>query len=119
MLFGRHTSKQIGDTAEEKAVTYLLKAGLKIIERNYRAKTGEIDIIAKDKDAVVFVEVKFRRNSSFGQPYESVTYQKQQKIIRTAQYFLQKNRKHSNKSCRFDIISILDNEITWLKNAFS
>lgn len=111
-------STDIGSAAETKASNYLTTQGLSIVEQNFSAKTGEIDIIALDKDVLVFVEVKFRRSAQFGQPYETVTYRKQQKIIRTAQGFLQRHKKYANNACRFDIISILNSEITWLKNAF-
>ncbi len=118
MLFRKKTTTEIGSSAENLAADYLSKQGLKIIHKNFRAKTGEIDLIAQDQDTLVFVEVKFRKNAHFGQPYETVTPGKQRKIIRTAQSFLQKNKKHANKACRFDIISILDTEITWMKHAF-
>ncbi|MDH5258286.1 MAG: YraN family protein [Gammaproteobacteria bacterium] len=118
MLFGKQTTSDIGKSAENLAAEYLAKQGLNVIDRNFSAKTGEIDLIAMDSKTLVFVEVKFRKNSLFGQPYETVTHSKQQKIIRTAQTYLQKNKKYSNKACRFDIISILNNDITWLKHAF-
>jgi len=114
----KKTSVAVGQSAEDKAAEYLGKNGLNIIERNFSAKTGEIDLIAIEKQVLVFIEVKFRKNADFGQPYETVTHHKQRKIIRTAQIYLQKNKKHTKRACRFDVISILDEEITWLKHAF-
>jgi len=118
MLFNKKNTSEIGSSAETLAANYLADQGLKIIERNFSAKTGEIDLIALDEKTLVFIEVKFRKSARFGQPYETVTHSKQQKIIRTAQTFLQKNKKHTKKACRFDIISILNDDITWFKHAF-
>lgn len=117
-LFSGTTSTDVGHSAENIAADYLNKQGMQIVERNFRSKSGEIDLIALDKATLVFVEVKFRKNADYGQPYEAVTYRKQKKIIQTAQWFLQSNKKYRNKACRFDIISILNTEITWLKQAF-
>jgi len=114
----KQTSSEIGRTAESLAAKYLTDQGLQIIEQNYSAKTGEIDIIALDNQVLVFIEVKFRKTARYGQPYETVTHNKQQKIIRTAQSYLLKHKKYTNYACRFDIISILNNEITWLSHAF-
>lgn len=118
MLFSKPTSKTIGDHAESIAESFLIKNKFKIIEKNFRTKTGEIDLIADDQGTLVFIEVKFRKSSDFGQPFETVTYKKQQKIIRTAQSYLQKQPKLANKACRFDVISIHNQDINWIQNAF-
>lgn len=94
-----------GSEGEHSAVKYLRKRGYTIITTNYRAKTGEIDIIAQDKDYVVFIEVKTRRSSNYGLPAEAVNYKKQQKIINTALCFMN-SRKLTNSACRFDILEI-------------
>ncbi|MDX1811633.1 MAG: YraN family protein [Gammaproteobacteria bacterium] len=117
MIFGR-SRKAIGDDAENKACDYLKKHRLKILERNFRSRNGEIDIIASDKQSIIFIEVKFRQNNSHGEPFESVTALKQQKIIKTALYYLQTHPKYNEMNCRFDVISIYQNNIQWLKNAF-
>ena len=117
MFFGK-TTKNIGDQAETVAEDFLIKNKLKIIEKNYRIKAGEIDLIADDQGVLTFIEVKYRKTSNFGYPYETVTPSKQQKIIRTAEYYLQKHPKLSNKACRFDVISIHNDDINWIKNAF-
>ncbi|MBO5884389.1 MAG: YraN family protein [Clostridia bacterium] len=94
-----------------------MKKKYKIIETNFVCKIGEIDIIAKDKDVLVFVEVKSRSTKKFGLPREAVTLQKQNKIRNVAQFYLQKTQNF-NQKCRFDVIEILDNDINHIVNAF-
>lgn len=107
----------IGKNYEEVAVKYLKKSGYKIIEQNYRLKIGEIDIIAKDKNTLVFVEVKYRQTKEFGTPSEFVNKQKQNKIIKTAIFYLKQNKITSD--FRFDVVSICNDETEHIKNAFS
>lgn len=106
-----------GKQAEAQAEQFLCQQGLKLVERNYRCKLGEIDLIMRDGDSLVFVEVRLRRHSGFGSAAESVTPQKQRKLILAAQHYLQHAGK--NQPCRFDIVG-LDQQSppTWLKNAF-
>ena len=113
---------KVGNIGEQAAVDYLHTAGYDILERKYRSKIGEIDIIAKIKDILVFIEVKTRRNTTYGFPAESVTYRKQKKIINTALCYLQQIH-NANIHCRFDVIEIFlteNNEITYnhITNAF-
>lgn len=107
----------IGKNYEEVAVKYLKKSGYKIIEQNYRLKIGEIDIIAKDKNTLIFVEVKYRQTKEFGTPSEFVNKQKQNKIIKTAIFYLKQNQITSD--FRFDVVSICNDETEHIKNAFS
>jgi len=116
-FFGK-TSKEIGDIGESKARSFLEDNGAKIIESNFTCKTGEIDIIAISDDTLLFVEVKYRKNNNFGDAAEMVTARKQKKIILTAQWYLQKHSRLANKACRFDVISIHQNEINWIQDAF-
>ena len=111
-------NREHGIDGENIAVEYLKKQGYVILERNYSVKVGEIDIIAKDKDTIVFVEVKSRENTKFGRPIESITPQKVHHIIRTAQWYLSAKRKH-NSPCRFDVVEVLRGEVTHVKNAFT
>lgn len=97
-------NKITGKCGEDVAASYLKKMGYKIIERNYRNKIGEIDIIAKNKENLVFVEVKTRSSDKFGTPAEAVTYYKKQKIVNTAKYYLMKNPTELN--IRFDIAEV-------------
>ncbi|SMC67030.1 YraN family protein [Sporomusa malonica] len=96
---------EVGDKGEQSAARYLSKQGYKIIATKFRAKTGEIDIIAKDKEYLVFVEVKTRRSTVYGLPAEAVNFRKQQKIINTALCFLNQ-RGLTDIACRFDILEI-------------
>ena len=105
-----------GKDGEEKACNYLKSKKYKILEKNYRCLYGEIDIIAKYNNTLVIIEVKYRKSAKFGKGYEAVNYTKQQKIIKTLQYYI--NKKNVKMPVRFDVISIDDNEITHIENAF-
>jgi putative endonuclease len=96
----------LGKQGEDLAARHLLEKGFTIIVRNYRQKTGEIDIIARDRECLVFIEVKTRKSSRFGQPFEAVTKKKQAQISRVALHYMNCN-KLLDQSARFDVISIL------------
>lgn len=106
-----------GRIGEELAVKFLKGCKYKILERNFKNKLGEIDIIAKDRDIIVFVEVKSRSSSEFGLPCEAVDIKKQNKIRFVASLYLQ-TKKIEDKELRFDVIEVLDGEINYIKNAF-
>ena len=115
-------SRQIfGRKSESLAVKHLKKQGYKIIEQNYRTKMGEIDIIAKHKGVIIFVEVKARRSDRFGDPKWAVTYKKQRKISMAALQYL-KDTEQTNTRARFDVVSINSSgdtsAIELVKNAF-
>ncbi|MBU0599630.1 YraN family protein [bacterium] len=100
------SSKDLGKKGEEIAVKYLKKQGYKIIELNYQTKLGEIDIIALDKNILVFIEVKSRISPRYGPPIEAVNQRKRLQVEKVAKVYLtQKNLWHLN--CRFDIVSII------------
>ncbi len=114
---------QAGTEAENAAETMLKNAGLKILERNYRCKLGEIDIIAKDVFAkepiLVFIEVRQRSHGGFGSGFDSVDYRKQKKLILTARLFLQERKYFDQYPCRFDIVSVRSlTDMHWIKDAF-
>ncbi len=118
---------QKGEYYEIQAAQWLQQAGLEVIERNYRCKLGEIDIICRDGTDIVFVEVRCRHNRHFASAASSVTVSKQRKLIRTALFYLQRRAWSNDVACRFDVIAISkstksktaeDDEIQWLKNAF-
>jgi putative endonuclease len=96
----------LGKSGEEAATRLLKEEGYKIWERNYKTKLGEIDIIAKDKDTVCFIEVKTRLSDRFGSPLESISVSKQKKIIRVALSFLKENNL-LDKKARFDVVSVV------------
>ena len=110
-----------GKKSESIAVKFLKKQGYKILEQNYRNKLGEIDIIAKDKKTLVFVEVKARRAHHFGNPKWAITPRKIRKISMVALYYL-KSTQQSGVKARFDVVAITlstDNpDIEIIKNAF-
>ena len=113
-------SNTYGKRSEIIASDYLKNKGYKIIEMNYKNKIGEIDILAQDKDYIIFVEVKARLSQKFGHPLDAIDDKKQQKIQTIASLYLIKNRKYGTK-CRFDAISILgleNPEITHIIDAF-
>ena len=102
---------------ERKAAIYLKKIGYEILEQNFYTFFGEIDLIAREKNTIVFIEVKYRNSIKSGYPQEAVTFQKRQKIIKSAEYYLYKNRI-TEKPCRFDVIAIIGEEFMHIKNAF-
>lgn len=110
--------RQIGSQYETLAAEYLEQSGYRLLERNFRNRSGEIDIIARDGEYLVFVEVKYRADDACGSPLEAVDYRKQQKIVRVAQYYLQRKGYKTETNCRFDVVAIEGDEITLLKNAF-
>ncbi|PLX98679.1 MAG: YraN family protein [Desulfuromonas sp.] len=97
---------KLGAWGEEQAACWLRRQGARILERNLRTPVGEIDIVARLKKQILFVEVKTRTSLEFGTPAEAVGPRKQQQIIRTAQWFLQQE-KPNNLQPRFDVISVL------------
>ena len=107
----------LGIKGEQLAKEYLQKNKYKILETNYVNELGEIDIIAKQKDVIVFVEVKTRETLRYGLPREAVTPYKQQKIRKVALLYLKINHKTTSK-VRFDCIDILGEKITHLQNCF-
>lgn len=110
-------TREIGKINEDLAVDYLKKRNYRIVERNFRRKFGEIDIIAKDRDTLVFIEVRSRKDDFFGSPLESIDQKKIRKISRTALSFISKTDQEFS-SIRFDVISIVNGEIEHIENAF-
>ena len=95
---------KLGEKGEGLAVTFLKKKGYKIIKQNYKTGIGEIDIIAADRDALVFIEVKTRESLAYGQPFEAVNRHKKQKIANVALLYLKSLKEVP--PCRFDVVSI-------------
>jgi putative endonuclease len=114
--------RKIGKLAEDDACRYLQRRGLKLVARNYHCRCGEIDLIMKEAETLVFVEVRYRRSAEFGSGAETVTRAKQCKIAHTASYFLQENRHHAGSAARFDVISCSPGRgectVNWIRDAF-
>lgn len=112
-----------GYAYERLAMDYLKSKGLVSITNNFRCRFGEIDLIMKDKNTLVFVEVKFRTQTNFGDASETITTTKQSKLIKTANLYLSQ-KKLWNQPCRFDVVSVTKKpfnekeEINWIQAAF-
>ena len=111
--------KTYGDKGEELAVRYLEHAGYRILVKNFRCRQGEIDIIAKEKQYLCFIEVKRRKNINSGHPSEAVNPWKIKHICRTALVYLQMYHLPDTTPVRFDVISIVGEEVSLLRDAFS
>ncbi len=101
-MYERH---ELGKTGEEIGTQYLINNGYKLIIRNFRCRQGEIDIIAKDKDEIVFIEVKTRRNTNYGCPIDAVDKRKQKHILNASKFYIYKNKLEKRK-IRFDVIEV-------------
>jgi putative endonuclease len=120
-------TRQAGAHWEKTAESFLTGQGLKLLQRNFSSRLGEIDLIMEDDKTIVFVEVRYRKSSHFGDGAESITLHKQNRISRTAAWYLVKNPHRAEQFCRFDIISIgailkdphkKEQGIDWIQNAF-
>lgn len=117
--------KSIGDDYENHATAWLQQQGLQILARNFRGKSGEIDIVAYDFDQLVFLEVRARGNPRFTSAAASVDKRKQQRLVRTAQFFLQCHPQWAKMPCRFDVIAFEPRQfgsspgIRWIRSAFT
>lgn len=110
--------RAVGAAYEKQAGSYLERQGYQILEYNFRCRSGEIDIIAKDGEYLVFVEVKYRRDAGSGSPLEAVDHKKQKIISRTASYYCLTHGYGETTPCRFDVVAILGEEIRVIANAF-
>jgi putative endonuclease len=115
------TIRLTGLLGEDLAAVHLRSAGYQIIEKNYRCPFGEVDIVARDGESIVFVEVKSRRSGKFGVPQLAVGAKKQEKLSKIALYYLKENRLHGRRA-RFDVVAVRilpeGNGIDLIKNAF-
>lgn len=115
------TSIERGQWAESLAEQFLQRKGLKSLQRNYRCKSGEIDLIMLEREMVVFVEVRYRQGSRYGSGAESVTAKKRRRLVATAQRYVQQSGR-AEPPCRFDVVSISSRgghpHIDWIQNAF-
>ena len=121
------TTREQGAYTEDLARQFLERKGFKLIQRNFNCRLGEIDLIMQDNNCIVFVEVRYRKNNDFGSGAESVTYNKQQKLIKAASWYLQQHGNSNSQPARFDVVSItgsIENndlnsiDFNWVSNAF-
>jgi len=108
---------EIGATGEDRAVDHLVRNGLRIVERNYRCKVGELDVVARDGNLLVFVEVRSRRSAEYGCALEAVSWHKRRKVTRVAMAYLAA-RKPRFAEARFDVVAITGNELVHIKDAW-
>lgn len=134
MTISMHT-KKLGKQVEDLVCHFLEKKKLKLITRNYACRFGEIDLIMQDKITLVFIEVRYRQHSRFGSSLETVNFVKQNKIIKTAEYYLLTHHLFNTAICRFDVVGVKTciqsllrastisklepAQVEWVKNAFS
>ncbi len=111
----------IGAEVEAKAMDFLQAEGLELVCRNYRCRRGEIDLIMLDGAVLVFIEVRYRKNSHFGSAAESITSSKQRRITTAAAHYLQNRDGSADVPCRFDVVAVTvagRQNIDWIKDAF-
>lgn len=113
---GKRTPRQnAGVAGEARALAHLRQHGLVLVEQNFLCKVGEIDLIMRERQSIVFVEVRTRADARHGSAADSVTPAKQRRLLLTAQRYLQRYRLPP--ACRFDVVAIDGETLTWLKNA--
>jgi putative endonuclease len=118
----KDTSKALGSKGEDLAVQYLKKKGFKVIERNYHCSAGEIDLIAREGNTLVFVEIKARSSSDYGLPQEAVDRFKQKKMIEVARAYMAERHLTEDIAARFDVVAVhltpTGPDIELIKDAF-
>ena len=116
------TTRKSGKRAEDIAANYLKKQNVKIINRNFHSRFGEIDLIGLEKETLVFIEVRYRKNKNYLSAIETIDRHKCKKIIITSEVYLNKRKKYQSYQCRFDVITITGDisepVIEWIKSAF-
>ena len=110
--------RERGTKYEEQAAAYLVKRGLVLLDKNYRCRQGEVDLIGIHENCLVFVEVKYRKNAKQGMPEEAVDRRKQTKICAVSDYYRLTHPKDGTRQVRYDVVSICKEEVIWYKNAF-
>jgi putative endonuclease len=110
--------REVGSRYEDTASRFLREQGYIILEKNFRCKIGEIDIIGKSEGYLCFIEVKYRSSSEYGFPSEAVDNRKRRKIVHTALSYMNYRKFPPDTPCRFDIVVILNDKYSLIKNAF-
>jgi putative endonuclease len=120
----RRDTRTLGNTVEQLVCKYLEERGLELIERNYRCRHGEIDLVMLDQDCLVFVEVRFRSTGAFSSAAASVDRRKQDKLIRTAEMYLATRPGYASRTARFDVVGVDGRasgnpSVDWIRDAFT
>ena len=110
--------RRIGAQKEEIAAKYLMEQGYEIVERNYHCRFAELDIVAREGEYLCFVEVRYRKSSQFEAPQGVISFQKMQKVCQGASFFMRDKKILPDTPIRFDVILVIDEEITLIRNAF-
>lgn len=112
--------RQLGALGEQQALLYLQQQGLALLARNWQCRQGELDLVMREDETVVFVEVRYRRRPTWGSALESIDGRKQQRLVRTAQAFLQSQSQWAQHPCRFDVLTFDGPSLQahWIRNAF-
>src|SRR5919106_4751538 len=114
--------RQRGQWAEQAAADYLKAQGLHEVERNYRCRCGEVDLIMHQQKTLVFVEVRYRAGNRYGHPLETIDFRKRGRILKTARHYLQTHPSAGRQPCRFDVVTVgggpEKSELEWIKGAF-
>ncbi len=110
------TTTARGREAESRAADYLARQGLRLVARNFRIRGGEIDLVCRDGDTLIFVEVRMRNRNDFGGAAASITASKRRHLILAARHYL---ASQPDRPCRFDCVLIEGTQLTWIPNAFS
>lgn len=111
-------NRATGSLHEEQAADFLKGLKYEVLEKNFRCRSGEIDLIAKNEGYLVFVEVKYRKTGISGDPAEAVNRRKQKRIINTARYYLLSRGYGEDTPCRFDVVAVTEQDIRVIKDAF-
>lgn len=117
-MYQKINKRLLGSSYEELACEHLEAQGFRILARNYRVKAGEIDIIARDREELVFVEVKYRASDRYGGASYAIPFRKQAVIRRVAQWYMKEHHIPQDSFCRFDAVLIDGEEITHIRNAW-
>ena len=111
--------RQIGKAAEDTAATFIESQGLRVVLRNFRRRTGELDIVARDNGTLVIIEVRTRSSDAYGGAAASVDFRKQSKLRRAAALLLQQRKDLAGLRVRFDVVAMSPAGIEWIKHAFT
>lgn len=111
------TTIDLGVSGEDRAASLLARSGMRLVERNYRCKVGELDIIALDGDTLVFVEVRSRQSAAFGSALDAVGWQKRRKVSRVALQYISA-RRPTFQTARFDVVAVTGSEVVHVRDAW-